>query len=135
MSIFALRKLDEVKNGKLSFYKLEIEGECQYDEFCKEVESHGTYVKALNTIRTFMNFMAENPGKKLPSEKFNSIKEKNNVIGYEFKKDSLRVYVLKREPDMYVVLGGYKTEQKKDISAFKRIIPKLETSTEEITFY
>jgi hypothetical protein len=36
MYTFAFEKLDEVKTGKLTFYKILIDGICLYDKFCRE---------------------------------------------------------------------------------------------------
>ena len=121
MIIFAQEKIDEVKEGKLVFYKLRVDGICLYDEFCEKMEKNPSCLKSLNMIRAYMNFMAESD-KMLPSTKFNSIKGKNNVIGYEFKHKELRVYIVKQEPNVYVVLGGIKSSQKKDIAKFAEII-------------
>ena len=52
---------------------------------------------------------------KLPKEKFRPIKSIKRKNVYEFKKNNIRVYVLMQEPDMFVILGGYKADQKKDI--------------------
>lgn len=125
MSTFALREVDEVRNGKLSFYKLVMDDVCLYDDFCKEIEKNTMNLKSLNSIRAYMNFMAEN-NSKLPATKFNSILENNKVIGYKFKKDSLRVYVLKKDPNIYIILGGYKKNQKEDIKKFIRIKKEYE---------
>ncbi|MDL2255184.1 hypothetical protein LJC38_01185 [Parabacteroides sp. OttesenSCG-928-K15] len=43
------------------------------------------------------------------------------MIGYEFKSGSLRLYVIKEDPNVVIVLGGYKTDQKKDIKRFSQI--------------
>ncbi len=120
MIIFAQEKIDEVKEGKLVFYKLRVDGICLYDEFCEKMEKNPSCLKSLNMIRAYMNFIAESD-KILPKAKFNSIKEKNNVIGYEFKHKELRVYIVKREPNVYVVLGGIKSSQEKDIAKLKKI--------------
>jgi len=117
---FAVEKVDEIKDGKLSFYKLVINGECLYDEFCKEVEKSAESKRSLNTIRAYMNFIADCDSR-LPGAKFNSIKDKGKVVGYEFKKDALRVYVMKQNPDVYVVLGGYKKIQERNITTFVQI--------------
>ena len=120
MLTFATEILDEVKEGRLTFYKLIIDGRCLYDEFCDEVEDNVQSKKHLNVIRTYMNLLAQSDCL-LPKAKFNSIKKGGDIIGYEFKKDSLRVYVIKETPDVYVVLGGYKNTQKKDIERFAKI--------------
>jgi hypothetical protein len=125
MHTFALEKLEEVKDGKLIFYKIRIDGVCLYDEFCRELENDKTSTKSMNKIRTYMNILAESDCL-LPSTKFNSIKPNNKVIGYEFKSDTLRVYVIKKKPNVFIVLGGYKKNQKKDIEKFAKITSQLE---------
>jgi Helix-turn-helix. len=40
MLTFATEILDEVKESRLTFYKLIIDGRCLYDEFCDEVENN-----------------------------------------------------------------------------------------------
>lgn len=121
MLTFALEKLDEVRNGILSFYKIRINGECLYDDFCKKIEQNKIERKQLITIQAYMNMMANN-NQRLPKNKFNSIKQGDKVIGYEFKTDKLRIYVAKQEPNIFVILGGHKTSQTKDVAKFKRII-------------
>ena len=37
MRIFALKKIEQVK-GKINFYKLEVDGKCEFDEFCELLE-------------------------------------------------------------------------------------------------
>lgn len=125
MSIFALENLNEVRNGKLSFYKLIANGKCLYDEFCEKIDKEKVNQSSLNRIRTYMNLMAEN-NCMLPKTKFNSIRHKNKVIGYEFKDKDLRLYILKKEPGIYVVLGGYKKNQDKDIKKFTSIIDEFQ---------
>ena len=125
MYIFAFEKLDEVKNGKLTFYKILIDGVCLYDKFCEEVDNDKVLSKSMNKIRTYMNLLAETDCL-LPSAKFNSIKLKHKVIGYEFKSDAIRVYVVKKNFDIIVVLGGYKKNQEKDIKKFVKITNELE---------
>lgn len=121
MNIFAVEKLEEIKEGgKISFYKLIINDRCSYDEFCEDVESDERMAKSLNRIRTYMNYMAET-NNILPKTKFNSIKNGKNVIGYEFKDQSIRIYVIKKEPNVFVILGGFKKTQREDIIKFTRI--------------
>lgn len=131
MSIFALENLSEIKNGKLSFHKLIIDDECLYDKFCNEIENDKIHLFSLNKIRTYMNLLAESD-MQLPATKFNSIKGSGDkVIGYEFKYKVLRVYIIKQTPNVYVVLGGYKNNQKKDIKKFKRITVEFLKSIEK----
>ena len=64
------------------------------------------------SILSMMNYMAETNAL-LPSQKFNSIKQGNAVIGYEFKKNDLRVYCKKLSNNVVVIFGGYKQNPKK----------------------
>lgn len=121
MSIFALKEVEEVLNGKISFYKLVMDEICLYDEFCEEIENNKVNLSSLNKIRTYMNLMAKD-NSRLPVNKFNSIKKDNKVVGYEFKDNLLRVYIFKKDPNIFIIMGGYKKNQKKDISKFLRII-------------
>ena len=125
MFTFAFEKLAEVQNGKLTFYKIHVDGVCLYDKFCKEVDKDKLLSKSMNKIRTYMNLLAEKDCL-LPATKFNSIKLKHKVIGYEFKSDIIRIYVIKKNSDLIVILGGYKKHQEKDIEKFVKIITELE---------
>ena len=120
MCIFTAAKVKEVIDGVLSFYKIYRNGKCQFDDFCKEVSKNSVEEKQLRIIFTYMNLLAERDPK-LPPNKFNSIKDNNKVIGYEFKSNNLRVYVVKQEPNVFVILGGHKTSQKEDIKQFKKM--------------
>lgn len=133
MPTFTLEKLDEVKDGKLKFNKLFIDGECLYDKFCNDIRKNKTEERVLNKIHTLMNILAES-NLQLPSTKFNSIRENNKVIGYEFKANDLRVYVIKKDPNVIVVLGGHKNKQEKDISIFSKIIKDSKDFFESTTF-
>ena len=60
---------------------------------------------------------------KLPKEKFRHIEPSNNKERndlFEFKEKSLRVYVILQFPSIYIIRGGWKKEQLKDISKLKR---------------
>ena len=54
--------------------------------------------------------------------KFNHIEDAIRSDIYEFKKDRLRVYVIKQKPNFYIILGGFKGSQKKDIKLLKSMI-------------
>ena len=56
---------------------------------------------------------------RLPKTKLNHIESNDRTDIFEFKKDRLRVYVLKQKPNVFIVIGGYKATQKKDISVLK----------------
>lgn len=122
MPTFALEKLEAIKDdGHLSFYKVSIDGICQFNKFCAEIAKSPEDQKKLKKIYAYMNHMSESNGM-LPKKKFNSIQNKQKVFGHEFKDDNLRVYVLKKDPNIFIILGGYKKNQNKDIGTLLEII-------------
>lgn len=40
---------------------------------------------------------------------------------YEFKKDDIRIYVIKKYPSIFVILGAYKGTQDKNISRINKL--------------
>lgn len=57
----------------------------------------------------------------LPKTKFRQIKGAASNHFYEFKKNDIRVYVAKISPDIFVLLGGHKGTQKRDIKSLDRL--------------
>jgi putative component of toxin-antitoxin plasmid stabilization module len=118
MSKFALEDIPEVK-GQIKFKKLIIDGVCQYDEFCAQIEKDGNLKKQLIGIFSNMNQVAQM--KRLPREKFRDITpQKEQIKEFEIKKGDLRVYVIKEQGHI-VVLGGKKSTQVEDIKQFRSI--------------
>lgn len=113
--------LSLVNNPHYTFYKLSINGVFQFDEFVKDVETISTERKSLESI---LRLMDEFGPQLLPKSKFHKIppnnkkKERDDI--FEFKKDTLRVYVILQKPYVYVVRGGRKKDQKQDIAKVKR---------------
>lgn len=50
---------------------------------------------------------------RLPRTKFNHIDDNHRSDIFEFKKDRLRVYVIKQKPNVFIVIGGFKGNQKR----------------------
>ncbi|MDR2951511.1 MAG: hypothetical protein LBV71_20165 [Prevotella sp.] len=118
MTTFTAEILKSIKSGRLTYYKLFQNNRCQFDEFCNDLDKNSAEGKEIKNIYTYMDFLSiEN--EKLPTKKFKLIKGVDRL--YEFKTKKLRVYVYKQEPDVIVILGGYKTTQKEDISKIKLI--------------
>lgn len=59
---------------------------------------------------------------RFPFTKFNHIQDAERHDIFEFKKDRLRVYVIKQKPNFYIVIGGFKGTQNKDIDKLKLMI-------------
>lgn len=130
--MFAVEKLEAVRDtGKVLFFKLVKDDVCWFDDFYEEQNKDAKHASELRTILTMMDYMAETDAK-LPEEKFNSIKQGKNVIGYEFKKKELRVYCLKPVSDVVVVFGGYKKNQKKDVKRLQRIVEEVKDEIVEL---
>lgn len=113
---FHLKPFDEVSNPKLKFYKLYEDGVCYYDRFVEELDrKYKSLKKELPKIYALMDALGN---MNLPTTKFRYIHpnhkgDREDV--WEFKTAHLRVYVIKQEPDVYIVLGGYKNEQDANI--------------------
>ena len=122
MSNFAVDYFEPVmRNGKVRFYKLLEDGSAQIDAFYEEITKNERLKKEFNEIVSCMNYVAESNAI-LPKKKLNSIKDGKKEIALEFKKDILRVYCFKKEMDFFIVMGGYKKDQKKDIEGLKRML-------------
>ena len=131
-SIFAVEKIEAIRDGgKVRFVKLLIDGRCLFDEFYNEASKVDRHHKDILSILSMMNYMAETNAL-LPSQKFNSIKQGNSVIGYEFKKNDLRVYCKKLTNNLVVVFGGYKKNQKDDIKKLNRLVIEIEGLIEQL---
>lgn len=102
------------------FYKLSIDGECQFERFYEEVTANAKSrdAKSMDRIIAYMDAFGPTL---LPKEKFRNIKGLKDATGakrsdvFEFKSNDLRVYVVLRKPSVYIVMGGYKKNQDKDV--------------------
>lgn len=120
MPIFALINIDQVK-GKIKFFKLEIDGICEFDNFCKELESTKEGVKVLKTIYAIID-SASNL-KHLPRTKFRELKGRklsDKIKDYELKKGDNRIYMF-MDSGYVVVFAGTKNKQNQDIAKLRRI--------------
>jgi len=117
---FALLKIPELV-GQLCFYKLSVNGKCEFDLFEKEIQKDGNLKRELLKIQTRLQEIAE--GKILPPNKFKDITPKGEMVKeYEVKSDHLRVYFFfESNTDRIIICGGKKTTQSKDIAHFQKI--------------
>lgn len=110
--------MEEVK-GPIRFKKLIIDGLCQYDEFCNQIEREGNLKKHLIGIINNMNQVANL--RRLPKEKFRDITPYRQAVKeFEIKKGDIRVYVIKEDGHI-VILGGKKSTQDEDYKQFRSI--------------
>lgn len=117
---YEISPYENVNNPQYKFYKLYINGVCRFDEFIEGMEHNINDKKQFRSIIAYMDCLTDQ--NHLPSSKFNHINDSNRDDLYEFKKDKIRVYVIKQKPNCFIVIGGYKSTQKKDIPILKSII-------------
>lgn len=115
-------KFEPVNNSQYKFHKLYIDGVCQIDEFIEEINTNGSKQERNAIIRIIAYMSIFSDQVMLPKTKFRQIQSSVRKDIFEFKYDSIRVYVLKQKPDIYVVLGGYKKSQTKDIKRLEKDI-------------
>lgn len=121
---YEIKDCDLVNNRNgYTFKKMYINGVCQFDDFYEEVHASKNEYKNLVAIMALMQWFSDTL---LPKEKFRQIKDLDRNDIYEFKKKGLRVYVLLCKPDVVIILGGYKKNQKKDISRLKRKLANID---------
>ena len=121
---YEIKDCDLVNNRNgYTFKKMYINGVCQFDDFYEEVHASKNEYKNLVAIMALMQCFSDTL---LPKEKFRQIKDLDRNDIYEFKKKGLRVYVLLCKPDVVIILGGYKKNQKKDISRLKRKLANID---------
>lgn len=120
MPKFAIKKIKEIV-GKVSFYKLEVDGECPFDKFWEEIEKEGNMAKELNTIQARMGHIANMAH--IPGDKFHKLDgSKDDWTEYEIKTKNLRVYLFQEEgTGKIVVWGGKKNDQVSDIEKFRNL--------------
>jgi len=119
MSRFTLEQIQSVK-GKLKVYKLAIDGKCEFDGFCNALQrqnKNDVIIRILATLDSYANLT------RLPASKFRDLKKpkSDSVKEYEIKTGKYRVYLFKVPNGATVVLGGIKTNQKKDLKRFRSV--------------
>ena len=132
MCNFAVEIFGSVRSdGKLKFYKLLENGKAQIDAFYDLICKNECLLKDFRGILACMDYVAETDSK-MPKTKVNSIKDKGKDIAIEFKKNTLRVYCIKKAPNVLIVLGGFKKEQGADINKLKRFIKENKNLLERL---
>jgi hypothetical protein len=106
--------LKGVNNPYFRFYLLYKNGKNYFEEFVDSLKQKSDKDE-LAKILALMDCVNNN---NLPASKYRHITggryDRQDV--YEFKSKHLRVYAIKVEPSYYIVLGGYKKGQEKDIA-------------------
>ncbi len=113
MSNIKILPFDLIRNNKYQYFKLCIDDVCLFDEFCEQIEKLKREKKSLISIFGLMEQFDLVPI--YPKTKFRKIENVNRDDVFEFKKDNVRVYVIKQRPNIYIINGGFKKDQPKDI--------------------
>lgn len=119
---FEVCKLIKNQNG-LTFYKLITDGTCQFDKFIEEISRVEITRKKLSDLISRMGCFGDYM---MPKKYVRHIKDSKIKDVYEFKKDDIRIYVQLKKPDVYIILGGSKSTQEKDIDKVIRIAKQLQ---------
>ncbi len=118
MTQYETELFELVNNPEYTYYKLHVDGKCDFDDFLKELERNVSDAKSMDAIISYMDMLS---AQKITDKIYNYIQGGDRHDLYEFKKNKLRVYVIDQRPSIYIVMGGYKKNQKKDI---KRLIKR-----------
>lgn len=114
MDEFYLCPLEDIGNPRYSFYFLYKNGRC----FCKEFIDSLQQKSDLDEVAELLAIMGKVDNNNLPTSKYNHIRggKSDRKDVYEFKTKHLRLYAIKKEPDYYLIVAGYKKGQEKDIA-------------------
>ena len=122
MPEYSTKLFDLTNNPNYTYYRLFVDGKCEFDDFLQEVNKNVADKKNMNAIIAYMDSLS---AQLLPSIIYNHIESGERHDLYEFKKKNLRVYVIDQRPKIYIVMGGYKSTQK------KKDIPRLIRKTKD----
>ncbi|HHV87050.1 MAG TPA: hypothetical protein GXX42_14780 [Petrimonas sp.] len=125
MSGFVLKEIEEIKGSKYDFYKLEIDGNCAFDEFENKICSNKQHLSEFTTLLSYAQHYAN--GERIPDKKLKPIYLKiKDVSTFEFRSKHLRIYFFctSSNPDRIIALCGYKNRQKSDISSLTSIVKR-----------
>lgn len=121
---YSTKKIDIIHNTNgITFYKLLFEGKCLFDEFVEKINLVDIDKKHFISLVAWLENYS--PTLFMPSTKIEHIHQVGRSDVFEFKKDNLRVYAILQNPNVFVILGGYKTEQKNDIKHIKSLLKQV----------
>lgn len=103
--------------GGFVFHKLCQGKSCQFDDFLTEIGKNPQYKAEWAKIVRWME--AYGAIENIPSKHYRIIRGLKRTDIYEYRSKSLRVYVKVDKPDVIIVIGGYKKNQKQDINNLK----------------
>lgn len=102
-----------IGNKEYKFYELIINGKNLFHEFRENIKPGSREEKSFRGVIALMEIIS--PRVMLPKNKFRHITGCSRKDIFEFKKENIRVYVIKQEPNLYIIFAGYKNNQDLDI--------------------
>lgn len=108
-----------IGNKEYKFHELIINGRNLFQEFIGKIKPGSRDEKSFQGVIALMDVIS--PRIMLPKTKFRHITRCERKDIFEFKKDNIRVYVIKQEPNLYIILAGYKNNQDLDIDNIKEL--------------
>lgn len=121
---YTVQKIDIIHNENgITFYKMLFDDKCLFDEFVNAVNSvnadKGHFISLVKWLDCY------SPNLYMPKTKIQHIEDVGRKDIFEFKKDNLRIYAILQKPNVFVILGGYKNNQKNDIKHIKKLMSEL----------
>lgn len=110
---------EPINNKTYEFREVSVNGRFLFQEFIDNLKDTTKDMKKIMQIYAYMNEFS--PSTLLPKTKFRQIKGVKRDDVYEFKKDDIRIYVIKRYPSIFVILGAYKGTQDKSINRIDKL--------------
>lgn len=110
---------EPINNKTYEFREVSVNGRFLFQEFIDNLKDTPKDMKKIMQIYAYMNEFS--PSTLLPKTKFRQIKGVKRDDVYEFKKDDIRIYVIKKYPSIFVILGAYKGTQDKNISRINNL--------------
>lgn len=110
---------EPINNKTYEFREVSVNGRFLFQEFIDNLKDTPKDMKKIMQIYAYMNDFS--PSTLLPKTKFRQIKGVKRDDVYEFKKDDIRIYVIKRYPSIFVILGAYKGTQDKSINRIDKL--------------
>ncbi|WP_302554929.1 hypothetical protein [Leyella stercorea] len=110
---------EPINNKTYEFREVSVNGRFLFQEFIDNLKDTPKDMKKIMQIYAYMNEFS--PSTLLPKTKFRQIKGVKRDDVYEFKKDDIRIYVIKKYPSIFVILGAYKGTQDKNISRINKL--------------
>ncbi len=121
---YTVQEIDIIHNENgITFYKMLFDDKCLFDEFVNAVNSVNTDKGHFVSLVKWLDCYS--PNLYMPKTKIRHIEDAGRKDIFEFKKGNLRIYAILQKPNVFVILGGYKNNQKNDIKHIKKLMSEL----------